>query len=82
VVWRMALSALFFLLGSQLSWTAVKALAAGLMIATWLAFAVGIAIVTGTQIRVRVEDSLLRSRFGDQFRNYQRSVAAYLPMVR
>ena len=36
----------------------------------------------GTEIRVRVEDSLLASRFGSEFRNYQQSVAAYIPMVR
>ena len=38
--------------------------------------------VCGTEIRVRVEDGLLASRFGDQFREYQRSVSAYIPLVR
>ena len=36
--------------------------------------------VCGTEIRVRVEDGLLASRFGDQFREYQRSVSAYIPL--
>jgi protein-S-isoprenylcysteine O-methyltransferase Ste14 len=36
----------------------------------------------GTEIRVRIEDGLLASRFGDQFRNYQRSVFAYVPFLR
>jgi protein-S-isoprenylcysteine O-methyltransferase Ste14 len=43
------------------------------------------AIVTfigGTEIRVRVEDRLLASRFGDKFREYHRAVSAYLPLVR
>jgi protein-S-isoprenylcysteine O-methyltransferase Ste14 len=38
--------------------------------------------ICGTEIRVRVEDSLLASRFGDQFRSYQRSVPAYIPFLR
>lgn len=38
--------------------------------------------VCGTEIRVRIEDGLLASRFGDQFRQYQRSVAAYVPLLR
>jgi protein-S-isoprenylcysteine O-methyltransferase Ste14 len=36
----------------------------------------------GTEIRVRIEDSLLASRFGDQFRDYQRKVAAYVPFLK
>jgi protein-S-isoprenylcysteine O-methyltransferase Ste14 len=31
---------------------------------------------------VRVEDSLLESRFGGRFREYRAQVAAYLPLVR
>jgi len=34
----------------------------------------------GTEIRVRIEDGLLASRFGDEFREYQQSVPAYLPI--
>ena len=45
----------------------------------------GIALVfffIGLEIRVRIEDALLASRFGDEFREYQRQVPAYLPFVR
>ena len=38
--------------------------------------------VIGTEIRVRCEDGLLASRFGEQFRQYQKSVPAYVPFVR
>jgi len=38
--------------------------------------------VTGTEIRVRAEDRLLASRFGDRFAAYRREVAAYIPFVR
>jgi len=44
-----------------------------------LATALGIA---GTEIRVRIEDGLLASRFGDEFREFQRSVSAYIPFLR
>ena len=38
--------------------------------------------LAGTEIRVRIEDNLLASRFGDQFRHYQRTISAYIPLVR
>jgi protein-S-isoprenylcysteine O-methyltransferase Ste14 len=38
--------------------------------------------VIGTEIRVRIEDGLLESRFGTKFLDYRRSVAAYLPWIR
>ena len=38
--------------------------------------------VVGTEIRVRIEDGLLASRFGDRFREYQQSVPAYIPFLR
>ena len=38
--------------------------------------------VIGTEIRVRSEDRLLESRFGDDFRAYRRKVWAYIPFVR
>lgn len=46
-----------------------------------LAFAT-IAAIAGTEIRVRIEDGLLASRFGKQFDDYRQSVAAYIPLVR
>ena len=36
----------------------------------------------GTEIRVRIEDRLLASNFGDRFREYQRRVPAYVPFVK
>jgi protein-S-isoprenylcysteine O-methyltransferase Ste14 len=38
--------------------------------------------MAGTEIRVRLEDRLLASRFGDRFRDYQRSVPAYIPFLK
>lgn len=38
--------------------------------------------MTGTEIRVRIEEKLLVSRFGDRFRDYQRSVPAYIPFLK
>ena len=36
----------------------------------------------GVEIRIRIEDALLASRFGESFRDYQRRVPAYLPFIR
>lgn len=36
----------------------------------------------GTEIRVHIEDRLLESRFGEEFRRYRRNVSAYVPFVR
>ena len=44
----------------------------------WLALATVLALL-GTEIRVRVEDGLLESRFGKQFEDYQKSVPGYIP---
>jgi len=38
--------------------------------------------IVGMEIRVRVEDRLLASRFGEQFLAYRRSVPAYVPFLR
>lgn len=38
--------------------------------------------IVGTEIRVRIEDRLLASRFGERFRDYQRSVPAYIPFLK
>ena len=35
----------------------------------------------GTEIRVRLEDALLASRFGDDFAAYRRAVSAYIPFA-
>lgn len=38
--------------------------------------------LVGTEIRVRTEDNLLRSRFGTEFEQYRLKVPAYIPFVR
>jgi len=40
------------------------------------------AFLAGTEIRVRAEDRLLASRFGERFAAYRSQVAAYVPFVR
>jgi protein-S-isoprenylcysteine O-methyltransferase Ste14 len=58
-------------------------LATGILLASWLGLAVGLALcVAGNEIRVRTEDRLLESRFGDEFRKYQKQVVAYIPLIR
>ena len=47
----------------------------------WLLAAVAVFVI-GTEIRVRTEDRLLASRFGAEFREYQKRVPAYVPFVR
>ena len=47
----------------------------------WAVAAVALFLI-GTEIRVRAEDRLLASRFGDRFTAYRRRVAAYIPLVR
>lgn len=55
----------------------------GLMEATpWLFAAATLVFVVGTEIRVRIEDRLLKERFGEQAVEYQRSTWAYIPLVR
>ncbi|MGH9646858.1 MAG: methyltransferase family protein [Bryobacteraceae bacterium] len=58
-------------------------LGTGLLIASWPLLIAGILVFTvGTEIRVRIEDGLLSSRFGDEFQNYRRAVPAYIPLIR
>lgn len=38
--------------------------------------------LAGTEIRVRSEDRLLASRFGEEFQAYRAGVPAYIPLVR
>ncbi len=46
----------------------------------FLAIAV-VFFVIGTEIRVRIEDALLASRFGPQFEAYRARVPAYVPFI-
>jgi protein-S-isoprenylcysteine O-methyltransferase Ste14 len=48
----------------------------------WL-FVLALAVfLTGTSIRIRAEERLLASRFGDQFTQYRRSTSRLIPFVR
>jgi protein-S-isoprenylcysteine O-methyltransferase Ste14 len=58
-------------------------LGTGFMVAPMVIMAISTVIfIVGTEIRVRIEDNLLASRFRDRFSEYQRSVGAYIPFVR
>jgi protein-S-isoprenylcysteine O-methyltransferase Ste14 len=56
-------------------------IATGLIVAPVGLFVAALAAyLVGTEIRVRIEDGLLASRFGEEFRNYRASVPAYIPI--
>jgi protein-S-isoprenylcysteine O-methyltransferase Ste14 len=58
-------------------------LGTGLMVTSLPMLVVATVIfIIGTEIRVRIEDGLLASRFGERFRAYRRAVPAYIPFVR
>jgi len=55
----------------------------GFMVTPWPLFPLSmVVLIAGTEIRVRIEDKLLASRFGESFRQYQQSVPAYIPFTR
>ena len=55
----------------------------GFMVTPWPLLLLSTSLlVAGTEIRVRIEDSLLASRFGEGFRQYRESVPAYVPFLR
>jgi protein-S-isoprenylcysteine O-methyltransferase Ste14 len=47
----------------------------------WAALSIAL-FIAGTEIRVRAEDGLLLSRFGQAFEDYRRAVRAYIPFIR
>jgi len=47
----------------------------------WIAVSLAL-FALGTEIRVRVEDRLLASRFGGEFEEYRKKVWAYAPWIR
>jgi protein-S-isoprenylcysteine O-methyltransferase Ste14 len=58
-------------------------LGTGLLITPARLLPVSVALfLIGAEIRIRIEDALLASRFGEEFRRYQRQVPAYLPFIR
>jgi protein-S-isoprenylcysteine O-methyltransferase Ste14 len=48
----------------------------------WLFVAATAVFLTGTEIRVRIEDRLLDERFGRAFDDYRSSTRAYIPLIR
>ena len=59
------------------------AVVTGLLLTPWPWLLAAIAIhIAGTEIRVRTEEKLLASRFGEEFAKYKRNVPAYVPLVR
>jgi protein-S-isoprenylcysteine O-methyltransferase Ste14 len=58
-------------------------LGTGFMITPLALFLIStLVFIAGTEIRVRIEERLLASRFGEQFVEYQRSVPAYIPFLK
>ncbi len=58
-------------------------LGTGFLITPWWLFLPSILFfVIGTEIRVRIEDNLLASRFGNRFVEYQQRVPAYIPFLK
>jgi protein-S-isoprenylcysteine O-methyltransferase Ste14 len=58
-------------------------LGTGFMVTPPLLFLIAIVLfLIGSEIRVRIEDHLLATRFGNQFHIYQHTVSAYIPFLR
>jgi protein-S-isoprenylcysteine O-methyltransferase Ste14 len=55
---------------------------AALLTRLWWIPAALLLFIAGTEIRVQTEDGLLKSRFGERFTRYRKSVWAYVPFVR
>jgi protein-S-isoprenylcysteine O-methyltransferase Ste14 len=56
--------------------------AMAVVVSGWKLFAVSLLIfIVGTEIRVRTEETLLASRFGEEFKAYKRQVPAYIPFL-
>jgi protein-S-isoprenylcysteine O-methyltransferase Ste14 len=57
--------------------------ATALLVSNWIAFCIALVLyLIGTEIRIRIEEGLLVTRFGDEYEEYRRRVAAYLPGLR
>ncbi len=56
--------------------------AIAVVITNWKLFVAALAFfIIGTEIRVRAEEKLLASRFGEEFQTYKKNVAAYIPYL-
>ncbi len=54
----------------------------GLLVTPWPMLILSkVLFLVGTEIRVRIEEALLAARYGEQFREYQRAVSAYVPFL-
>ena len=55
-------------------------LGTGSLVTPWWLFLPSLLLfIIGTEIRVRIEDHLLASQFGERFAEYQKRVPAYIP---
>ena len=58
-------------------------LGTGFMVSPWWLFLPALVLFfIGTEIRVRIEDNLLATQFGDSFTNYKSRVPAYVPFLK
>lgn len=56
--------------------------ATAVIVSPWPLWPVSLTLfVIGTEIRVRTEEKLLASRFGEEFQEYKRTVPAYIPFL-
>ncbi|MCU1269450.1 MAG: Isoprenylcysteine carboxyl methyltransferase [Acidobacteriaceae bacterium] len=56
--------------------------ATAIIVAGWKLFTAALVLfIGGTEIRVRTEERLLASRFGEEFESYKHSVPTYLPFL-
>ena len=56
--------------------------AIAVILTPWQLFLVALVVfIIGTEIRVRAEERLLASRFGEEFWEYKRSVPGYIPFL-
>ncbi len=58
-------------------------LGTGFMVSPWWLFLPALVLFfVGTEIRVRIEDHLLATQFGESFRDYKSRVPAYVPFLK
>jgi protein-S-isoprenylcysteine O-methyltransferase Ste14 len=56
--------------------------AMAVIVAPWQLFLISLLLfIAGTEIRVRTEEKLLASHFGEEFNAYRKSVPAYIPFL-
>jgi len=56
--------------------------AIAIVVTPWGLFLIALVLfIIGTEIRVRTEEKLLATRFGEEFKSYRRAVPAYIPFL-